>query len=1122
MAGASVGGPPGERSALAGTVELRPFVGRARELEELRSAFADSGPGRGSLVLVSGEPGIGKSRLMEELSRDAAAGGWRVLTGRCWDGGGAPAYWPWVQIVRAAGGEFERLAQPTEADAGSREHRRSSVMELVDPDAARFRLFEQVGRFLSETASRDPCLVVLDDLHAADEPSLLLLRFLATTGVERSLVLVGSYRDAEPRVRELAELFGELSRLGRRVPLRGLTAEEVATYIRLVTGERPSQAVALRVHDLTGGNPFFLGEVVRALAGEGRLSGADDAELLRLPEEVRALIRRRVANLSPETASALRIAAVVGREFDLRTIAPTSTLGTERLVDALAEAARAGVIAEDTGIAGSYAFAHDLVRAALYEDLPATRRMELHRTVGEVLEEVFRDDLDPHLAAIAHHFAQSAPIGDSDRAVEYSVRAGDRAAAMLAYEDAAKLYSRALQLLQPAETAAERRCEILLRLGDVQSRSADTEGARLSFDEAASTARRTGIPEILARAALGYVTSAVPVRLGFGGLLITALFEEGRTGVALLEEALGALPEGEGSLRARVLARLATELYTTNQTERRLTLGQEAVDMALRLGDPEALVEALHGRHWATLAPDSAHDRLANAQQMLLVATGAGEEEPAFLARHARLHCFLEFCDVGGVDAELDAMTHLAGRIRQPFYVWHAACLRAMRSMLEGRLDEAERQVREALEIGRLRQSEYVTYMFEYAQMVCIRWMQGRLDEVRDQIREHGERYAGIARWRDALAAAELGDERAARAEVERHARNDFADLPRDGLWILHMCALAQACVLICDERRAALLYEQLTPYADRNAISVSTMPFGPVAMRLGMLATQLERWDEAERHFALAAERCDAMGARAIRAIVLAEHARMLLARGAQGDAARAADLLAEAKVICEELNMAGILERVSRLSPPAPVGAGPDAPRATFRREGQYWTVAYDGEMARLLDRKGLRHIANLIAAPGREVHVLELVGAAEGDSTERLDEETARALTTTRLDGTEAVLDPKAKEAYRRRLRELSEELEEARAWHDPERAARLDAEIDALVAELERSLGLGGRDRGLPSPAERARVNVTKAIRTAIGVISKECPQLGQHLAASIRTGRFCSYAPPGREPPPWAL
>jgi len=1087
------------------------------------SALPAASAGHGSLFLISGEPGIGKSRLMGTVAEHAEERGWRVLTGRCWEGGGAPAYWPWIQIVRGAGGEFAELAPaPQGAGGGPERGRRSAVSESVDPEADRFQLFDQVGRFLADSARERPTLVVLDDLHAADEPSLLLLRFMATTVPERPIVALGSYREGELRVRELADLFGDLARLGRRIPLRGLSTTEVARYIALASGDEPSDAVATKVSDVTGGNPFFIGEVVRILVAEGRLAGADEATLP-LPEEVRALIRRRLAGLSPEAVNVLRVAAVIGRDFDLRVIAPTTTLSPERIIDVLAESERGGVIAEDRNQPGTYAFAHDLVRETLYEDLPATRRMELHRTVGRELEELFRDDLEPHLAEIAHHLAQAAPIGESKRAVDYSVGAADRARTVLAYEDAVGLYKRALQLLGPTEAASERSADILLRLGDVQSRAGDTEDARRSFEQAAAVARRAGDHEILTRAALGYVTGAVPY-LGFGGLLLTARFGAGTRGISLLEEALDALPKGDGPLRARALARLATQLYQTEFRDRCLSLSQEAIDMALRLGDSEALVEALRGRHWATLAPDSVGDRLSNAQQMLVAATGAGDEEAAFLARHIRVHCFLELCDLAGIDAELEAMAQLAERIRQPFYLWHTACLRGVRSLLEGRLGHAERQMRDALEIARLRESEYVFYMFEYAQMFALRWTQGRLEEVRDRISEHGERFRGIPRWRDALGAAELGDERSARAEVDRYARNSFADLPRDGLWILHLCGLAEATVLLRDEPRAAELYELLAPFADRNAISISTMPFGPVAMRLGMAATLLERWEEAEKQFERAMELCEAIGARAIEARVLVEHARMLLARKGDADEERAGELLTRAIEICKELDLPRIAERASALAGAAGLagaGASRDADRGIFRREGQFWTVAYRGEMARLHDLKGLRYIGLLLAARGRDVHVLELAGAQAAEPPSG-DPAGAQGLRASRLGGTEPVLDQRAKDDFRRRLAELGEELEEARSWNDPERAARVEAEIDALTSELERSLGLGGRDRGMPSPAERARVSVTKAIKAAVRTVSEDCPALGEHLARSIRTGRFCSYAPPGREPPVWDL
>jgi hypothetical protein len=1102
-------GPPGDGPSV-GTANVRPFVGRAREMWELTSALDAARSGHGSLVLVSGEPGIGKSRLVEELADVARDRGFLVLVGRCWDGGGAPAFWPWVQVVRSAGGDFEQLARPVSEARSSR----SSVADVVDPDAARFHLFEEVAGFLSAQMTTAPLLVVVDDVHAADEPSTLLLRFLATSAVDQPMLVVASYRDLDPRVRDAAELYGELSRLGRRLSLAGLTRSEIATYIEIATGGAPEPGWVERVHELTAGNPFFVGEVIRA---EGDHRAGDDRH--RLPEEVRALIRRRVSHLSSEAGAILHTAAVLGRGFELRVLTETTTLSTERLIDVLGEAESVGIISSDPGIPGVYSFAHDLLREAVYEDLPPTRRMELHRTAGRVLEQVFASDLDPQLSAIAHHFVQSAPIGDAEVAVDYSTRAGDRAARLLAYEDAARHFGHALRLLTPGEASLEHRCEILLRLGDAQARASDTEAAKASFRGAADIASRIGAPERLAQAAFGFVTSDEPVRLGFGGLLITAIFEHGTTGIVLLEDALAALPEGDSPMRARVLARLATALYTASGNERRLEIARDAFDMALRLGEPEALVEALHAQHWALLRPDSVRERLVNAQQTLLVATGAGEQEAAFLARHARLHCFLELFDREGFDTEVAAMEQLADRIRQPFYTWHVASLRAIRTLLQGSPTDAERQVRESTEIGRLRSSEYVNYMLVYAQMFGIRWTQGRVDELGELVRDHGEGFRGVPRWRDALFAAETRDRARARAEIERHARNDFSDLPRDGLWLLHLCALAQASILVGDRPRAETLLDLLQPFADRNAISVSTVPFGPVAMRLGMLAGFLERWDEAGVHFDAARQLCEAFGARALQARVLLEHATVLLARARDGDGAHARTLLAEAGGICDELELPGIAERVRRVLDGFDAGAAVAAPEATFRREGQVWTLAFAGRTAHLHDLRGLRYIADLLAVPGREVYVLDLLTAHAAPPSDHLGTD---ELSVAASGSSDPILDARAKQEYRRRLGELARELDEARSWHDPERVRKLEVEVDAITDELERAVGLGGRDRQLDSPAERARVSVTKAIKVAIRTIRRECPPLAAHLEASIRTGRLCSYAPPGQEPPSWDL
>jgi eukaryotic-like serine/threonine-protein kinase len=1074
----------------------RPFVGRTGELHELRAALDEAQDGRGRLVLLSGEPGIGKTRLMQELAREAGDRGWRAVAGRCWEEGGAPAYWPWIQAVRALGGDVERFA----AAAGGSE----------DPGTVRFRLFDTAGQFLVDAARPRPLLIVLDDLHAADAPSLVLLRFVSEAIADAPILVVGSYRDREVRLREHRESFADLIRSATRISLQGLSVGDVEAFLARVAGHEASRSLAARIHALTGGNPFFLGEVVRLVAHDGL---AEDDPVLdrmgRVPHEVRTLLRRRMADLPDETVGVLRVAAVIGREFNLRVLERTSRVGVARLLDVLAEAGDAGVIVEDPAIPRRYAFVHELVRETLYDDLSPTRRLELHQTIGAVLEELYRNDLDRHLSEIANHLALAAPVGDAAAAIDYLVRAGDRAARILAYEEAGVHYERALELLGAAdEVSRERRCELLLRLGDARWRAGDTRAARASFEQAAELARRLGDGQMLARAALGYV-------IGLGGFLLFARFEAGETGIGLLEEALAALPDEDGPLRARVLAHLAVEMYSTNEVERRLEVSTEAIAMARRLEDSAALVTALHARHWALGALEMVGERLDKTEEMLAVAAELGNQELAFLAHNARFHCFLELCDGPGVDAEIAAMTGLAERIQQPFYRWHGVCLQVIRATLDGRFDDAERHAREALRIARLRHSEYATYIYEYAQMVAIRWAQGRLDEYWPEIADHGERYMWVPRWREALAAAERDDRSTAAAEIARHAGSGFDDIPRDGFWLLRLSALAHACVVVGDNRHARPLYELLLPFADRNAVSLSQQPLGPVALRLAMLAAMLERWEDAEGHFETALARCELLGARAMRARVLLEYARALLARSREGDAERAAALLEEARRLGEDLDLKGVLRRVAAVKPET------SGTETRFGREGEFWTIAYGGTTMRLRDVKGLRYIALLLTAPGVDVHVLELVAAADGSPTGGA-EVVGDGLRGARPADLGPLLDPRAREEYRRRLEDLRSDLDEARRFADDERAAGLEEEIDALVEELARAAGLGGRDRPMASPAERARVNVTKAIRTAIKLIDKESPRLAEHLTASIRTGRFCSYAPPGEAPPRWSL
>ena len=618
------------------------------------------------------------------------------------------------------------------------------------------------------------------------------------------------------------------------------------------------------------------------------------------------MIRRRIDRLSPEASSLLQLAAVAGRELDFAVLERLSRLNASRLVDAVGESLDAAVLVN--GADGRPIFAHELVRETLYGDLSARRRAELHLQIGSVLEEPDRGEPDRRLFEIAHHLALAGPLGDTERTLGYLVRAAERAATMFAYEEAARHYARALQLTSTdGQGSDRRRCDLLLRVGDAQWRAGDVAVARSTFEDATAVARRLGQGEPLARAALGYVTA-------LGGFLFYARFEVGATGAGLLAEALAALPDGDSPLRVSLLSRLAVELNTANEpVERRAKVAGEAVEVARRIDDLRALVTAFHARYWALTVPEFVLERLEQTEEMLDASERIADREMQFLAHNARFHCFLELGDGPALDREIESMVAIAELIRQPSYLWHTHCLRVVRAILDGRYTDAEELAMTALELGRLRQSGYPTYVFRYAQLFAIRWAQGSLGELWPTVRRHGDDYPWIQRWRDALAAAELGDHAAARREVERHAPNDFAGIPRDGLWLLHLCSLAEACALIGDERRGRTLYELLLPYSDRNAVSYTLQPFGPVALRLGTLASMFGDWWEAERHFTAARERCDLLGARGVVPRVLYEHARMLAARGDRQDAAAR---LEEAAALADELDLTGLLERVRALS--------------------------------------------------------------------------------------------------------------------------------------------------------------------------------------------------------------
>jgi DNA-binding SARP family transcriptional activator len=882
------------------------FVGREPELAELIAGLDDAFAGRGQLFLLAGEPGIGKSRLAEELAVQARLRGARVLVGRSWEAGGAPAYWPWVQSLRAYVSALEPDALRTQLGDGGADlaqmlpELRQLIPDLPPPPAAeaegaRFRLFDAAARFLRNASREQPLVLILDDLHAADEPSLLLLRFIGRELAGSRLVIVGAYRNVDPALRD--SLVSTLSELGRepathRIDVGGLTGEAIASYIALETGTEPAASAVAEIQAETEGNPLFVVEVVRLLAAEGRLGDAERP--LRIPPRVQEAIGSRVRRLTKACHRTLVLASVLGRDFTIDALDHMSELPRDELFDALDEGITEGVVAEAPGASGRFRFAHVLIRDVLYDELTPTQRMRLHRRAGTALEELYGDGLEPHLAELAHHFGQAAPAGDTQRAIDYARRAGDRAARQLAFEEAARLYETAL----PLTSGNVGRSELLLALGDARARAGDTPASKRAFREAAELAERLELPDQLARAALGY-----------GGRLVWDVSRDDPSIVPLLERALAAMGEEETPLRVRLLARLAGGPLRDSSFSplRKAALAREALDIARRLGDPSTLAYALVGYTQANLSPDVADEDLELSRELVVVALEAGEKERAFEGHEDVMLRLLSLGDRPGATVEFEAISALAEELRQPAQEWVVLVYRGLWALLDGRFGDAEAHIAQALAAGERAQS-WNAAVSHGLQLYVLRRAQGRLADAEEMVRGSAGRYPTYAVWRCVLAdtVAELGQEEEARAELQSLAVDDFASVPFDEEWLVSMTILADAVTTLGDAGLAERLYRLLHRHAHRVAVSYPEICTGSVARSLANLATTLERWEVAEHHFEGALELNERIGARPWLARTQFELARMLRGRGAPTDDERAGELERKARETAAEIGLA------------------------------------------------------------------------------------------------------------------------------------------------------------------------------------------------------------------------
>src|SRR4051794_3507806 len=952
-----------------------PFVGRTAELETLRTLMPRAaGEGR-RIVLLGGEPGSGKSRLVREFATEAAADGALVLYGAC-DAVVRTPYGPFVEALdhlcrvigrdelRAAlgpaGGELTRLLPDLPARAGE-----LPAPAAADPDTERHRLHTAVTDLLAAVGERRPGVLVVEDGHWADAPTLLLLRHLARAGGSARVLLLATFRDAEADVpAQLSETLADLRRSDDvvRLHLGGLSPDEVGEFVRRAAeGDAGLPELARAIGDLTGGNAFLVCELWRALVERGvvevaggRLRLARPLGDLGTPESVREVVSQRLTRVAPATSDLLELAATAGAEFDLDLVRSGAARPDGDALAALEEAVHHGIIEELPSRRLAYRFTHELVRRALYDRLSAVRRAELHLRVAEARERT-EGRSGRALADLAQHFAAAAPFGDTARAVEYNLLAARAAADGLAFDEAAQGLRTALDLGIPGD---RERAGVLLDLGTATHRGGKAIDALEAFRAAAQIARELGDAELLARSAIGYEDACW--RPG--------IVDQGA--VELLEEAAVALGDESSEVRVALLSGLARALDFRGDQERGATVRTSAVGLARRLDDQTGLATVLVRSYWSR-----GTSPLEEIVSMLSEAKELGEElddtEIRAEAMAWLVPAFVALSEVEAARRELVALRASADATAQPFILHVAEHYAAAIAIGDGRLGEAEALATRSRDWGRLLTGRDASGSYGI-QMFSLRREQGRLAELAPVIRilageprEHGP-------WRPGLASllAELGMEAEARRELARVAAGGLEPY-RESLWLASLTYLADAAASLGDEAIAALVYPELAPLAGQTVMIGHLVAwYGAADRHLGKLAATLGERELAEEHFERAMELDRRTGGATWVAHTAYEHARLLLTQGRR-ERDRAERLLGEATALADRIGMPALIARIRALGSSV---RGPELPDGLSAREAQILQLVAQGRSNReigaalfISEHTAANHIRSILRKTG-----------------------------------------------------------------------------------------------------------------------------------------------------------
>jgi len=901
-----------------------PFAGRELELTQIRGAWSQTlADEHRRAVVVGGDPGIGKTRLVAEAALTVGDTGGIVLFGRCEEGLGAP-YQPFVEALGAfvaacpsaalehlmgpLGGELTRLLLELRV-------RLPHLDEPVaaEPETERHRLFEAVSELLERLCAVQPVFLVLDDLQWATTPTLLLLRHILTTNRPARLLIAGTYRTTElDRVYPLADVLADLRRHEhvQRINLDGL--DERSTIGLIISAADHGIATdgldfLRRVHRESGGNPFFFWAILTHLVETGMIVRRDgqwiqaaDTLAIALPEGIREVVSRRLSSLSAEANAILRVAALVGNGFDHRVVADVAGVSDNDVLDTMDLALQAGVVVEIPDVYGRYAFTHDLIRRSLEEELSTTRRVRLHWQIGETLAASYGEGDREHLDELARHYTEGALAGDATKACDMARRAGDAALDALAFEEAAAYYDDALTFVEPQDD--DRRYLLNLSRGRALQRAANPL-YRAVVEEAVAIARRQRDPQRFATAAMELQVHAY---LNIGGVNDPELR-------ALLEEALDGLGEDEPAMRARIASMLALTLSLSEQRERAIALSSDAVDLARGSGDQRVLTQVLIDHIWVITGPDTLDARVTLAQEVAELAEHLRDHIGLVNAHNCLNQAWFEMGDLDAGERAMNDGLAAATFLRQPVLAWgfdtHAAAL----AMVRGDVDEIEQRAESLLVRGTEVGVQPDTVMAVYARLLfAARFERGTLDEFEGALEQLITEQPDLD-WTIALGVVFAESGRLAEAcEVLERIRGHAAK--RDLTWFPLMMMKSLVVAEVGAIETAAELYNDLAPYAGRNSYD-GAGTCGPVDLGLGRLATVLGRFDDATCHF----EQSRAMSERWRSPMWLAhtcyEHARMQ-ARLTGADSADVHALVDECLATARTTGQTRLIQRAQALT--------------------------------------------------------------------------------------------------------------------------------------------------------------------------------------------------------------